>query len=228
MLRSQLGVSTLTKFADRHAFWSVRLPLSTVDAFVKAHPVAGLKWSGSGSSGGAGSPNVLEEFYGGRAGDRPVQRLLTVVMARERGRTFIRIDAGHAWVYPRSPREVVPSGVREIDVQGNSVSRRVTAPRQVARIVRWFDALNVVQPGQPVVGCRLSLASKVKFSFRSAGGAELASAIVPSQPADGCYPISFAIRGQQQTPLIDSTPGRGKAFIDRVQRLLGVRFRSRR
>jgi hypothetical protein len=90
--------------------------------------------------------------------------------------------------------------------------------------VRWFDALNILQPGQGVVSCAIGPRYNVKFVFRSASGAQLASAIVPAGPTDGCHPIRFTLGGRRQTPLIDSTPGRGRAFIDRVQRLLRLRF----
>ncbi|MGH2977830.1 MAG: hypothetical protein ACRDKC_05600 [Gaiellaceae bacterium] len=120
---------------------------------------------------------------------------------------------------------MVPSAVRELDITGTGVSRRVTNPAQVARIVRWFDALNVVQPGKEIVSCPLVLAAKVTFVFRSASGDALASAMVPSQgAADGCNPIQFSVHGKRQTPLIDATPGKGKSFADRVQRLLGMSF----
>jgi hypothetical protein len=224
LLTSQLGVSVSTKFADRHAFWSVRLPLSALDRFVKAHPTAGLRWGSGGYDAGEGPPNAIESFYGRLVGGRPVQRLLSFGMARARGRTFIRVDAGAAWVYPRSPREVLPAGVRAIDISGGGVSRYVTAPAKVARIGRWFDALNIVQPGQGAARCAIGPLYNVKFVFRSGSGAKLASAIVPAGPADGCDPIKFTLGGRPQTPLIDSTPGKGKAFIDRVQRLLRIRF----
>jgi hypothetical protein len=227
LLASQLGVSMETKFADRHAFWSVRRPLAGVDRFLKAHPTAGLSWDSGGSDVGPGPPNAIESFYGRLVGGRPVQRLLSFALAREKGRTFIRVDAGAAWVYPRSPREVLPAGVREIDISGGGVSRHVTARTKVARIGRWFDALNIVQPGQGVVSCAIGPPYDVKFVFRAASGAELAGAIVPDGPTDGCHPIRFTIGGRRQTPLIDSTPGRGRAFIDRVQRLLRIRFPAR-
>ena len=153
-----------------------------------------------------------------------MQRLLSITMARLNGRTVIRVDAGAAWVYPRSPREVVPAGVREIDIANRAASQQITDPAKVARIVRWFDALNIVQPGIGPVHCALLLASKVTFTFRSATGEMVAKAIAPSVPASGCNPIEFTIHGRRQTPLIDSTPGGGRAFIERVQRLLGVRF----
>ena len=141
-------VSTLTKFAYRHAFWSVRLPLSSVDSFVKAHPTAGLKWMPGGSTQGPGvAANAEEDFHGQLVGGRPMQRLLSITMARLNGTTVIRVDAGAAWVYPRSPREVVPSGVHEIDIANSTASRRVTNPAKVPRIIRWFDMLSIVQPG---------------------------------------------------------------------------------
>jgi hypothetical protein len=227
LLTSQLGTSVETKLADRHAFWTVRRPLSAVDRFLKAHPTAGLTWGGDGSDGGPGPPNAIESFYGRLVGGRPVQQVLSFALARERGRTFIRVDAGAAWVYPRSPREVLPAGVREIDISGGRASRHATARTKVARIVHWFDALNIVQPGQGAVHCAIGPLYDVKFLFRSGSGAELASAIVPAGPTDGCDPIRFTLGGHPQTPLIDSTPGQGKFFIARVQRLLRIRFPER-
>jgi hypothetical protein len=50
------------------------------------------------------------------------------------------------------------------------------------------------------------------------------SVLAPSVPASSCETIQFTIHGQRQTPLIDSTPESGQAFVERVQRLLGIRF----
>jgi hypothetical protein len=155
-----------------------------------------------------------------------MQRLLAVTLVALHGWTVIRVDAGAAWIYPRSPHEAVPRGVREIDIRDGRVHRRVVGSTNVARIVHWFDALNVTQLGAAVI-CPAILASKVTLVFRSASGARVARSVVPSQPADGCDPIAFSIRGHVQTPLIDGTPGAGRAFVDRVQRLLGVRFPER-
>jgi hypothetical protein len=224
---SWLGGSVLTEIADRHALWSVRRPLTWVVAFLKAHPPPGFKLDSSAAVGAPGPPNAIEDFSGRALAGRPVQRLLSMALARIGGRTVIRVDAGAAWIYPRSPSEIVPSAVRAIDVMGAGVSRHLGDPAKVGRIVRWFDALNVVQPGTTTVHCRLVIASKVHFVFRSASGLDLASAVAPSAPADGCYPIQFTIGRRPQTPLVDRTTGRG-AFIRRVQRLLGVRFRPPR
>jgi hypothetical protein len=141
----------------------------------------------------------------------------------------IRIDAQVAWIYPRSPREVIPTSVSRIGVHSGRRSWLVTNPSKVSLIDRWFDALNVVQPDTGVYGCSPFLPPRVTFVFRSAQGAVLANATAPSRGfASWCDQIKFSVRGHEETPLIDSTPFQGKAFTDRVQRLLGVRFGPRR
>jgi hypothetical protein len=225
--RSNLGVSVLTEFAQRHGFWRVPERLASAVAFVKRHPLRGFALGPRGRSVGADrSVFWSQEYDGPRVGGRPMQRLLAVTLAALHGWTVIRVDAGAAWIYPRSPREAVPRGVREIDLRDGDVRRRVLDPTTVARIARWFDELNVTQPGTAVI-CPAILASKVAFAFRSASGTRVASSVVPSQPADGCDPIAFTIHGHPQPPLIDGTPGAGQSFVDRVQRLLGVRFPER-
>ena len=212
------GISLLSELAWRFAFRRVRLPLTSVYAFVKAHPPAGFKYVGGG-----GVYQSLD-FSNGAIGSR--QRLLTVDLAQPANRTVVRIEAGVPWIYPRSPLEVLPAGVREIDIRDRLVARRVVEQAKVGRIVRWFDALNVLQPGTEGVECPLIEASKVTFLFRSASGVKLARAVVPSRSAGGCNPISFTIRGHVQRPLIDAAFGR-HAFINRVQRLLGLRLPKR-
>lgn len=209
------GISLTSELAWRFSFWRVSMPLDLVSGFVKAHPPHGFHYYG----GGGVYPSL--DFDNRAAGSK--KRLLTVDLARLAGRTVIRVEAGVAWIYPRSPREVVPAGVREIDIRNGRLSRSVTKPANVARIVRWFDALNVIQPGTTGLECIFIPASRVTFVFRSADGGELARAVVPSRPASACGAIEFSIGGKRQTPLIDATSGR-RAFSSRVQRLLGVRF----
>lgn len=212
------AVSIASELAWRFAFRRVRMPLESVYTFVKTHPPRGFRYSGGG-----GLYRSLD-FDNAAAG--PGQLLLTVDLARLAGHTVLRLEAGVPWIYPRSPREVVPAGVREIDIRDRLVNRRVTGPARVARIVRWFDALHVVQPGTTGIECLLILASRVTFTFRSRDGARLATAVAPSSPASACGSIAFSIRGHRQTPLIDSTFGR-RAFVSRVQRLLGLRLPKR-
>ena len=209
------GVSLVSELAWRFAFWRVRMPIYSAFAFFKAHPPRGFEYVGGG-----GLYRSLD-FTNDRAG-----RLLTIDLARLSGKTVLRVEAGAPWIYPRSPREVVPVGVHEIDIRDGHLTRLVGDPSKIGRIIRWFDALNVVQAGTIGIHCPLILATRAKFVFLSASGARLATAIVPSQPANACDSISFSIRGHRQTPLIDAGFGR-RAFVNRVQRLLGLRFPSR-
>lgn len=211
------GVSIVSEFAWRFAFRRVRMPLESVFAFVKAHPPSGFTYIGGG-----GLYRSLD-FSTGKIGPR--QRLLTVDLARLSGQTVLRLEAGVPWIDPRPPREVLPGAVREIDIRDKHVRRGITKPAKVARIVHWFDALNVV-PRTSVLGCVDVSATRATFVFRSAQGAELARAVAGTSPATGCSPIEFAIGGKRQIPLVDAAFGR-RAFVNRVQRLLGVRFPKR-
>jgi hypothetical protein len=186
--------------------------VDSVFAFVKLHPPLGFHYIGGG-----GVYQSLD-FANGSIGPR--QRLLTVDLAPLAGRTVVRVEAGVAWIYPRSPQEVVPAGVREIDIHDRTLKRRIVDPAKVDRIVRWFDALNVLQPGL-IVHCPLISSQRATLVFRSASGARLATAIVRPRPATVCNPIAFSIRGHRQRPLIDGASGR-HPFLVRVWRLLGL------
>jgi hypothetical protein len=224
--RSGLGTSVLTEFAQRHSFWRVPVALSQVVAFVKSHSLPGFDQASSSQSVGGQRPVYRSlDFYGPPTRGRPLQRLFTITAVALHGATVVRADAGAAWIYPRSRREAVPVGAREIDIRDEHVARRIVDRAKVARIIRWFDALDVAPPGVHVE-CMAIIASRATFVFRSARGARLATAVVPSRPADGCDSIAFSIRGRRQMPLIDGIFGR-RAFVNRVGRLLGLRFPAR-
>ena len=152
-------------------------------------------------------------------------RYLDVTLLRHNGQTLVRVQADVVWIYPRSPQEKVPANVREIDIKGPRVWRRATNSMHVAAIVRWFDALPISPPGV-VMGCPLILWPRIQVVFRSANGTRLASASVPAAKAGLCNAIGFSIHGKPQQPLVDSVRGRG--FVDRVAKLLGLRLPSLR
>jgi hypothetical protein len=218
---SGLGVSTVNMTADRYSFWRVPGSGQALLAFEKRHMLPGLRSVGGGSSpdGYAG-----DEFDGPIIDGSP-RREVTVTVVPINGQTYVRLDAGVAWIYPRSPQEVIPAGVRRIDIRDGAVRRRVTDPAQVTQIVRWFNALHVSQPG-PAVECVAILALQATFVFRSASGARLATAGVPSTTATNCDSIAFSIGGKRQGPLIDATMGKN-AFAFRVERLLGLKWPCR-
>ena len=212
-----LGTSVITMFAYRHRVWKLHEPVAAVVSFVKQHAVRGFR-------NDAGCGLTCLNFDQAPVHGWPMQRMYAVDIARQSGWTFVRLDAAAAWNYPRSPLEAVPSAVREVDIRGAGVVRTVTARSNVARIVTWFDRLNVNPPGDSVI-CGPNFGVPVTFTFRAAGRARVASAVVPSEGADGCNPISFSIGHTAQTPLVDYRYGK-YAFSSRVQHLLGVCFRD--
>lgn len=218
---SGLGVSIVEMTADRYSYWQLPGSGEALLAFEKRHILPGLHEVGGGSSQTA----RFAEFDGPSVGGRPMQREVSLTIVPLAGRTILRIDAGVSWIYPRSPSEVVPSGVTQIGIRNFALARRVTDPGEVARIIRWFNGLNVDQPG-PFVNCFAVADSNVSFVFRSKSGKRLATANAPSVPATGCDTIRFSIGGKRQISLIDARSGR-YAFINRVERLLGVHFRRR-
>lgn len=221
LVASGLGVSTVTMTADRYSVWRVSGSGAAVIAYEKGHMLPRLRAAGLGSTPGGWQG---DEFVGPSENGSP-RWSVSVTVEPDGGQTRMRLDAGVAWIYPRLPGEVVPHGVHEVDIRGAGVDRRVTNPKQVERIVRWFDALNVTQPG-PAVSCALVVDSLVTFGFHAANRAPLATAHVPSSaPTSNCDSIGFSIGGTRQTPLIDNVEPRGQYLVDRVQRLLGVTFR---
>jgi hypothetical protein len=203
------GSAPLGETVDVHRFWSVRKPLAAVAAWVRTHRPRGLERSGA--TYGSNAPHYLTWTFSSPS------RYLDVTAVALPGRTALRVDALVLWIYPRSAGEVVPPATREIVVTEHGRSTTVTSPAEVTRIVRWFDALPVSPPGI-AIACPLVVRPEITLSFRSAGGARLAHATVPTPSAWICDPIGFTIGGKARRPLIDSSPG--ESFARRLQHLL--------
>jgi hypothetical protein len=93
--------------------------------------------------------------------------------------------------------------------------------RRVEMIARMLDRLQAVQPG--VIVCPDIVAAPiVTLTFRAhPGGRPLARASMPADGPDGpCPPVSFSVRGHQQTPLL-AYP----SFLRKVAHVLGVTLR---
>src|SRR5262249_49560749 len=116
--------------------------------------------------------------------------------------------------YPRSAAEVVPPATREIVVTEHGHSTTVTKRAQVARIIRWFDALPISPPGI-AIACPLVIRPEITLSFRGAGGAPLAHATVPPPaPRGRAAPwarsgprIGFRAGGKAPAPADQQPPG---------------------
>jgi hypothetical protein len=207
--------------------WRVPLSLSATIAFEKAHPPRGSRLTVESSGGGPRTPPNDELTFSFRAiPDRLSSRELDVwLVERPNGSTRLRVTAHDVAFVTRPPEEVVPPGVREIEIRSTTgVSRRVTDQRKVERIVGWFDALPVVQQLGAVFACpNMGVAPPtVTFVFRRPDGAVLARASMLDAfggISGPCNPIRFGTEGQVKfRPLI------GGRFLPRVQRLLGTSF----
>jgi hypothetical protein len=209
---------------DRHRLWQVPERLDAVVAFVRSHRPQGSlqEGSGSGSASGPRIPANETLFFAlpAQPGTVSTRSLDITMVALPDGSTGVRVDAQDVWIVPRPPSEVVPAAVREVDVG----SHYVTGSAEVATIVRWFDALPIVQPRARFSCPMLVFGPAVELDFRSGNGALLAQARMPMRFRGGsllstpCTPIQFSIGRHRETPLV------GGRFFRRVERLLGVRF----
>lgn len=219
---SGLGTPEYAELARRHGFWQTNTSFASVVAFVKAHRLPGFV-DGVTSREHPGRPpaNLALGYTNGGGAGPFASRMLTVTMIRKGGRTLLRVDAGAVWIYPRSPSEIVPAGVRVIDVHFGRLDvarvRRVSTRGDVARIIRWFNMLDIVQPGV-FVRCGPAVPSPIMtFDFRSGNGVLLAEAKVPQRGYSTlCNLVSFSIRGSSQTRLM------GANFATHVRKLLRI------
>jgi hypothetical protein len=206
---------------DRHRFWLVHERLAKVVRFVAHHRPRGGRLIGTGTSNGRHIPENKSFTFSfrpipGRISSRGLE---VTLVALPRHRTGVRADAQDIWMLPRPQTEKVPTAVREIDVRTTKAHRRVGSAAKVRRIVRWFDALPIVQPGGRF-GCPPDTVRRppMRLRFLSAQGVLLARASLPGSFAIGsCAPIEFWIGSHRQKPLSGHLYGR-------ISRLLGTRF----
>jgi hypothetical protein len=222
---------------DRHGWWTSSESPTAVLGYVKSHPPAGGQQTLSGQTEqcqpGQFPPShctATSRWIGFSLPAKPgvlgTRRLLVEVVQLSDGSTGIRADAQVQWIIPRPRSERVPSGVRVIDVErtgSRPLSRAITDPAQVRRIVALIDRLPTLQPG--VWNCPAIRAQPgvVRFIFRdSRHGAALARASVRATVGSsdtGCDAMGFSIRDQRQTALV-----RARHFLRSVGRLLDVQL----
>jgi len=214
--------------AYRHRYWKMREPLASVMRFVERHRLPGCVFEGS-------SPGELDFDQERQDLSQARTHWYSVTFVRWNGWTFVRAEVAAGWISP--PRNLVPAGVRRIDIHehvgptgpngATGVNLAVTRPAAVTRLARWFDQLNVLPSNLGSNGCGPG-SSPVTFVFRAAGGAPVAKAAVPTGPAlSVCNPMYLAIHGGAWSLLLDV--GGGKyALVNRLQRWLGVCFRDPR
>ena len=204
--------------AHLHRIWRVREPASAVFAFERAHRPHGSKLTATGTADwGRNSSQQLTFSFPAIAHRVSTRELVVDIVPLTNGWTGIRIDAQDAWVVTRPVGEVVPAGVRMIDIRkGSRLVHRVTAPRKVATIIRRFDALPLSPMGN--YPCKILIAGPPeRILFR--GGPEMqvlarASGFPFGALSGGCNPIAFSAGGHSFPPLL------GGRFLIRVEKLL--------
>jgi hypothetical protein len=227
LLASPAGGSASPVQASRSRLYRAELSFDSTVAFLKAHAPRGSRLTAQGWAGGRHTPRNEELTFSfpAFAGRLSLRDLVLTAAALPDGSTGIRVDSQVVWIVTRPPSEAVPAGVREVDVGSRAVSHGVTRPTRVAEIVRWFDALPIVQPGAAFSCPMLVYGPVVTLDFRGGSGALEAQARMPMRLHDGsllstpCTSIQFSVGGREQTPLV------GGRFLVRVERLLGIRLR---
>lgn len=219
------------KVVYEHAWWTAHESPDDVFKYVEGHPPSGGTSDTSGGESGPGSPTVrwVGFSFPARAGVLGIRWLVVEVVRLDNGTTGIRADAQVQWIIPRSASEVVPDGVREIDVvrrapgQPPSVSKPVTRPSKVHKISSLIDGLPILQPGVWSCPAERSSDAIVTFAFRrTSDGPALARATVRADVGNsdtGCDAMSFSVDGRRRPALVQAA-----SFLRSVQRLLGVQL----
>ena len=221
------------RIVDRHRWWTIPEPASTVYRFVRAHVPrrANLSsWSGPPGSVGAPAASFVAVAFPPGTGYLPLRELEVEVVALPGGNTGVRADGRVPWIIPRPPGERIPSDARLLEVTvarpgaAELVKRTVTDGRRVRRIAAMIDSLQTVQP--EAINCPAYPvdAAAVTFTFRAApGGRVLASASEPAdaiEPTTPCDPMTIVIQGRRWTPLLG-----GASVVHTAQRMLRVKLK---
>ena len=185
----------------------MHLPAWKVGHWESTHPRPGAQPNGYG-------PGYLHFDYPRVAGDGGPGLDFGLVI-KPGGWTRISVTVDDVWEIARSPQEKVPPGVRELVVRrGKQPAHRITRPAQVARVIHWFDSLQVEQsftgecgPGYP--------SPLVTFDFLGADGTKLATASYSFNDLWGrCTAVTFRVGNREERQLA------GSPVLLRIERLL--------
>lgn len=206
-----------TALVDVHTIWKVHAPFDKVSAFEQMRLPRGAKSIGHGFASGPTRSEQLMFSLPALHGRVSSRELIIDVEPLGHGWTGIRVDAQDVWVVTRDPDEKLPAGVRRIEVHSSNtaLAGRITARTQVARIVRSFDALRVVQPW--TYHCPMIRGDHVSLSFLDKRGTVLATAggLYVRGSLGPCNSVAFSINGHSQKPLV---AGRFFRLVERLAR----------
>ncbi len=220
------------KIVDRHRWWMIPEPVSTVYGFVRSHvpPSAKLStWSGPPGSVGAPAASFAAYAFPPGVGYLPMRELAVAVVGLPGGSTGVRADAQVQWIIPRPRGERIPSRARLLQVTvarpgaAPLAMRTVTDLHRVHRIAAMIDSLQTVQPEAINCPSYPTSAPVVTFTFRAArGGPVLARGSEPAyatEPTTPCDPMTITIDGRRWTPLLG-----GASVVHAAQQALHVKL----
>jgi hypothetical protein len=231
-LRPLEALEVTSARAVSFVWWIVPGSPHAVIAYLRAHPPAGGRLSGSGQ-GGARKTGATDEtlYYDWPGKPRVLSRreLALTATALPSGRTGLLIEAQSDWVVPRPVSTRIPASTRVVQITSRRPDKRprvsitVTGPTTTARIVELINGLPEAQPG--VTACpNLTDPLLITMRFRaSRSGPLLASLSYTdfrpwSAPAGACSPLHVTVTGGGSTGL---TGGR---FLTTIERLIQVRL----
>jgi hypothetical protein len=213
------GVIIGPTYADVHRFWIAHTTLASAKEFEETWMPPGLEGRYRNERN-----DPFSSFAFGHVSHRVETKSLEVAMLQRRKALIVgRVDAYVRWIVPRSPQEVVPAGVVEIDLKTPHVTLRVTDARRVGLIARSFNRLLLGTTHIPGPFCSGTPWSPAQLEFRSSSGAIVATAYVPMRRTSLCQQVEFLIHGKPEPPLVDRD--RGPSFAARLQHLLGAKLR---
>jgi hypothetical protein len=209
------GPATPDEF-DLHRSWLVTMPPAAVMAWLRAHPPAGLRESGSGSSsisGSSGGKVTTQAIdfgkpidFGAPIGGAAVSGDLWVAVTdAPGGGSEIRADAVTTWTPTRPAGATIPAGVSRIVVAhslptGSTPSVHhlaVTRARDVAALRTAVNALPRARRG--AFSCPLDRGESYDLTFDGPGG-QAPIATVRAQ-MDGCRGVTLHVAGQSEIAL---------------------------
>jgi hypothetical protein len=216
--------------------WSVPGQPGAVLSYVEAHLPPGSKVFSTGSGGSAPAFQSVIRSWAPVIGVLDTRWLEIAVSGRSKGGTNLFAESQSQWVVARPARERIPAGVTEVDIteglagQPPQLSRAVTAPANVKRLVALFNSLEI---GQPVaINCPAETVERiVTVTFRGPGTGPAVAVATADSTADfsfsvslpgwSCFSIGFTVGGHTSDSLIGNV-------ITPLDHMLHVRLEKRR
>lgn len=204
---------------DRHRFWKVTSPLSSVIAFVEAHPPRGSKLSAtSGGLEGPGIPPNQSLMFSLSATGRVASRWLTVAaVVLPDGDTGVRADAQVPTVrrHERVPQDIGVLRISRTDHRPRTIL--ITNRKRIKAVAHAVDQYPL---GADSVCSEGWVPASINLSFlRSRHGPVLArvAGVTNGAPNAGCEPSTLWVQGHGTQLLAEDS-----ALLQKINDILGT------